>query len=266
MGLSEEAQTKDVALFGLPMKWIALVTLAIQNSTLNLVITYSRSETSERPYLNSTAVFLNELLKWASLVLLVTGVVLTQVQKFSINRNDPEDNQIKSASTLTIGLFAIFMACMSSGLSGVYFEKILKGSTTSLWVRNLQLSLFSLAISAGGIIMFDMGAVKENGFFYGYTLSTWGAIVSQAAGGIIVALVVKYADNILKGFATSISIIISSIVSIWMFDFYPGAYFLVGAVLVIYASITYGSDPNKASHIDKLLIPFTEKSGREDLD
>ena len=32
------------------------------------------------------------------------------------------------------------------------------------------------------------------------------------------AIVVKYADNILKGFATSISIIISSVISLYFLD------------------------------------------------
>ena len=34
-----------------------------------------------------------------------------------------------------------------------------------------------------------------------------------AFGGLVIALVMKYADNIIKAFATSISIVFSSIVS-----------------------------------------------------
>lgn len=44
----------------------------------------------------------------------------------------------------------------------------------------------------------------------------------QAYGGLVIALVVKYADNILKGFAVSLSIIISSFISYWFLnDFQP---------------------------------------------
>ena len=44
----------------------------------------------------------------------------------------------------------------------------------------------------------------------------------QAFGGLVVAAVVKYADNILKGFATSVSIIVSSLVSFYFLgDFTP---------------------------------------------
>jgi len=41
----------------------------------------------------------------------------------------------------------------------------------------------------------------------------------QALGGITVALVIKYADNIAKNFATSFSIILSFLASVTLFDF-----------------------------------------------
>ena len=44
----------------------------------------------------------------------------------------------------TLGLIAVFAACVLSGLAGVYFEKVLKGSNATLWIRNIQLSFFSL--------------------------------------------------------------------------------------------------------------------------
>ena len=44
----------------------------------------------------------------------------------------------------------------------------------------------------------------------------------QALGGLVIAAVIKYADNILKGFATSLSIILSTLISyFWLQDFVP---------------------------------------------
>lgn len=55
-----------------------------------------------------------------------------------------------SFSDKVVGLLAVLAACFSSGFSGVYFEKILKGSVTSLWMRNVQLGSNMLSIAANG--------------------------------------------------------------------------------------------------------------------
>lgn len=44
-----------------------------------------------------------------------------------------------NTSDSLMGLLAVLAACFSSGFAGVFFEKILKGSEVSLWMRNLQL-------------------------------------------------------------------------------------------------------------------------------
>ncbi|KAK9728236.1 UDP-galactose transporter Gms1 [Basidiobolus ranarum] len=177
--------------------------------------------------------------KWLSLVLLTIGVILVQF------RTEASSDEEKRNQRL-LGLFTVVCACVISGLAGVYFEKILKGTRASLWVRNIQLSFFSLfpAIFLG-VLWMDGESVRSNGFWYGYDKYTYMAIACQACGGIIVAMVVKYADNILKGFATSISIIVSSLFSVYLFDFHITFLFLVGSSLVIYSSYMYGLDDSK---------------------
>lgn len=47
-------------------------------------------------------------------------------------------------------------------------------------------------------------------------------LLLQALGGLVIAAVIKYADNILKGFATSLSIILSTLISYFLLqDFDP---------------------------------------------
>jgi len=58
-------------------------------------------------------------------------------------------------------------------------------------------------------------------------------VLNQALGGLVVAVVVKYADSILKGFAMSISIIINSFISILFFNFETHIIFVVGTMLVL---------------------------------
>jgi len=58
----------------------------------------------------------------------------------------------------------------------------------------------------------------------------------------IVAVVVKHADNVLKGFATSLSILISSVVSFYFFhDIEVNFQFIEGAIIVLGSVFIYGS-------------------------
>lgn len=50
----------------------------------------------------------------------------------------PEPNR-----NMLLGLAAVLLACFSSGFAGVYFEKILKGTAPSVWMRNIQLGELS---------------------------------------------------------------------------------------------------------------------------
>jgi len=66
-----------------------------------------------------------------------------------------------------------------------------------------------------------------------------------------VALTVKYADSILKGFATSISIILSSVLSyLLLSDLEPGSLFIAGTLLVILSTFMYGSSSFFKSKLD----------------
>jgi UDP-sugar transporter A1/2/3 len=47
-----------------------------------------------------------------------------------------------SAGSQFVGLMAVLTACFSSGFAGVYFEKILKETKQSVWIRNIQLGKF----------------------------------------------------------------------------------------------------------------------------
>ena len=121
-----------------------------------------------------------------------------------------------------LGLSAALLACTVSALGSVYFEKILKESTVhvSIWVRNVQLAVYSIFPAFFiGVIFVDGEAISKAGFFIGYNWVVWGVIASQAAGGILVALCVHYADTIAKSFATSLSILLSLFFSIMIFDF-----------------------------------------------
>lgn len=180
------------------------------------------------------------LLKWTSLVLLTAGIALVQLPARG-TASAVETQTVDSSMNRRVGLLAVVCACVISGLAGVYFEKVLKGSKNSLWALNLQLSLFSVVPALFlGVVWKDGAAIMEKGFFYGYNPVVWAAIVAQAAGGLIVALCVAYADNIMKNFATSVSILISAVASVHFFNFVLTRNFILGALVVLLATYLYG--------------------------
>lgn len=146
-----------------------------------------------------------------------------------------------------------------SGLAGVYFERILKGSDVSIWIRNIQLGIFGMIFGFLTMYLADGQEMKTKGFLFGYTNSVWTAITVQSAGGLLVALVIKYSDNIMKGFATSLAIIIACIVSMVLFDFQLTILFTIGATLVILSIFIY-SKPDLIFYIPIFNIIFRDRS------
>ncbi|XP_016098624.1 UDP-N-acetylglucosamine transporter-like isoform X1 [Sinocyclocheilus grahami] len=182
--------------------------------------------------------------QWLSLVILMTGIALVQWPTEVTSITKQED---LTASSQLMGLLAVLVACFSSGFAGVYFEKILKESKQSVWVRNIQLGLFGLIFGLGGVFVYDGERVRENGLFQGYNGLTCTVVALQALGGLVIAAVITYADNILKGFATSISIILSTFISYFLLeDFDPTSVFFLGAMLVIAATFLYGYESTPA--------------------
>lgn len=122
----------------------------------------------------------------------------------------------------SLGLLAVVCVCLCSGLAGVYFEKVIKESPkpTSMWVRNVQLSLYSLFPAFFiGVLFLDGETVAKNGFFAGYNSVVVISILVQTFGAVVAAFCMFYADNISKNFAISISMVISAFASIMFFDF-----------------------------------------------
>ncbi|KAK0710242.1 nucleotide-sugar transporter-domain-containing protein [Lasiosphaeria miniovina] len=174
-----------------------------------------------------------------------------------------EDQNIDPPMSYSIGMSAVLVSAVVSGLTGVYFEKVLKGSSTpvSVWTRNIQLSFYSLFPAFFlGVVVRDGVEIAKHGFFDGYSGVVWTAIVFQATGGVLSSLCINYADNIAKNFATSISIIISSIFSVFVFGFEITFPFVLGAGLVMAAIYFYNLPDRKRGRPPPINIVSYEKT------
>merc|ERR1712166_474693 len=130
-----------------------------------------------------------------------------------------------------------------SVFASVYTEKMLKQSTVSLWSRNVQLAFWS--ILTGGVALFMSGdgtKIIEGGLFQGYTPVVWLVVLLQGATGILVALVMKYADNIVKNFSVAMATVIATIASIPLFGTWPTTFFVIGMTLVFFSMWIYATN------------------------
>lgn len=177
--------------------------------------------------------------KWFSLILLAVGVGIVQIQSTSapshVQSQPPPppgpgvkishgEHQLRSEIPEEIpevvlervmhpfkGFMAVTAACMTSGLAGVYFEFILKGGGSGggggqapdLWIRNTQLSLFSLVPALLPILVSPSGPPgaswfeKVMGSFSNFNGWALGTVLTQTFGGLITAVVIRYSDNIM---------------------------------------------------------------------
>ncbi|CAF1474821.1 unnamed protein product [Adineta steineri] len=231
---------------------------SIQNNLLFIALSYLNAATYQVTYqlkILTTALFSVFMLKkriekrqWFSLFMLAIGVALvTWPTPDESNKRLTVQNQATWLQQM-MGFCAVLVSAVTSGFAGVYFEQILKTGPTSVWVRNIQLAIFGTIFGLLIVICFDYKAVMDKGFFQGYTTLVWIVIFLQATGGLIIAVVIKYADNIIKGFATSLSILFSSVISYFVLhDFTPNLFFYIGTMCVLTATFLYGWEKPKVT-------------------
>ncbi|CAH8543663.1 unnamed protein product [Heterobilharzia americana] len=209
----------------------------------------------------TTAIFFRIILskqlsrvQWLSLGILFTGVVLTQLNDIMKSDNMITDKQMNATNkassssssgskNLFFGLSSVVLACSCSGFAGVFFEKLLKTSYKSVAVRNIQLAFYGVTVGIITVYLKDGYEIHMKGFFYGYDSIVWIAILIQSLGGLLIAATIRYADNIRKGFASSLAIVLTFILSIFWFNFHPTILFFLGAILVIIATVVYSAYP-----------------------
>lgn len=206
-------------------KWLSLTLLMAGVAVVSIPVGYSEEHVLSMKDLKDGAAFHSPRNIWDLKAL--GNVAAGQLSKRSATYEGISEDFATQNPHMNpaLGLGVLVVACVISGAAGVYFEKILKDPkgdkhAASVWVRNVQLSFYSLWPALFiGVLFKDGEHVAKDGFFSGYNWVVWFAILLEATGGILVALVIKHSDNIAKNFATSFSIIISFLASVVLFDF-----------------------------------------------
>ncbi|KAK4705359.1 solute carrier family 35 (UDP-sugar transporter), member A1/2/3, partial [Phenoliferia sp. Uapishka_3] len=234
------------------------------------------------------------LAQWISLVFLALGVATMQIGALHARASDIHDHAPlisvdSSTQNYFAGITAILVSSVSSAVAATYFELVIKrrpdtnaprltaitgrrASTTretkpaSLWIRNIQLSLFSTVFgiivvlvqanpahwATGMGFSLDMNDPLEHwydpvvrtavGFFVGFHPMAWLVILLQTVGGLLIAVAIKHADNVAKGFALSISIVFTFLLSVILFDFQLTVPSVLGGLAVVGSTLLFEMD------------------------
>lgn len=202
------------------------------------------------------------LKQWICLTALGIGVAIVVLGAQSDSKKDDSSSKDDAnVQNLFVGLMAVTVACLCSAFAGVYFEFVLKRPTNdggearapvSMWMRNIQMAFFSICIAYINMVRDNSrgvtGLMDENNnpitkpFMHGFTGWVYVVVMLQAGGGLLVAAVIKYADNVLKGMATGVSVVTATFFSTFLFGTSLSMQFALGAGIILVSVYLFSND------------------------
>ena len=179
--------------------------------------------------------------QWVALVVLTAGVALVQ-----LGAGGAPTRALEGTLRPATGFLAAVLLSVLSGLAGVYMELVLKSGGADVWIRNVQLSMWSLVPAALPL------ARDSTPFLAHFGPWAWATVALNAGGGLLTALVVRHMDSILKGYAVSLSIVLGAVLSTVLFGYPLSPQFVVGAALALASTYMYQVAPAERSEEHEL--------------
>lgn len=177
-----------------------------------------------------------------ALTLLSAGVGLVQYSEMAAAGTAAAAAASAVSGGALLGIGAVLLSSLLSGFANVYFEKVVKQSDVTLWMRNIQLGLFAVPQSAC-LLLSDQAVLAAHGPLVGFSPLVWAVVFLKGGGGLLVAAVVKFADNVLKTYATAIAIVLTCVITSISASTMPSLGFLQGMAMVITSMLLYNLKP-----------------------
>ncbi len=136
-------------------------------------------------------------------------------------------------------------------MASVYTEKVIKAARKTNTVNKeeyglaytqCQLAAVSLVVLGLYALIKDFQIIMEKGFFYNYDKAAFASSLNSAVGGLIVASVLKYADSVLKGYATAVAVVLTGFSSSIIFGTKLSFFYALGMVNVVVSVLLYSAD------------------------
>lgn len=138
------------------------------------------------------------------------------------------------SSDYSLGLFFVASASMLSGLCAALTSMALVGFRKQhSFFFSAELAVFGIVFLLGNLLVnTDIAPGDNNHLFSNWTLVTILPVVTSTCGGLLVGLVMKYADGVVKGFALIAGILITGLAQFLIEGKPLGSKSLYGVLLV----------------------------------
>ena len=153
-------------------------------------------------------------------------------------------------------LYSIASAFVSA-LAAIYTEWVMKRNSDSLYWQNMQLYSFGFILNGLGLIVSDLhhghtGVSTLGALFRGYNWVTFLLVVNLAFSGLLVSWIMKFADSIVKVFATSMAMLVTLVVSVAAFGLQPSLQMVLGMMTASISLVLYYMGPSLVKPLDGL--------------
>lgn len=178
-------------------------------------------------------------LQWIALALLMIGATTSQLRTGGA--------AVGSGGILSAPiqgyLFGALSACLSA-LAAVYSEWIMKRNNDSLYWQNIQLYAFGVLFNGLGLTASDFMNGFSNGpwpmaLVRGYSAVTYLVVANLAFTGLLVSWVMKFADSIMKVYATSMAMLVTMVASVVLFGLQPTLQLALGIATASISLVLY---------------------------
>eukprot|EP01104_Vermistella_antarctica_P001433 TRINITY_DN11481_c0_g1_i1.p1 TRINITY_DN11481_c0_g1~~TRINITY_DN11481_c0_g1_i1.p1 ORF type:complete len:336 (+),score=58.98 TRINITY_DN11481_c0_g1_i1:449-1456(+) len=172
--------------------------------------------------------------QWIALALLAVGIVLAEIQTCGA---------VGDLIQSKVGLALILVVSTICGFGDVYTEFIFKKTDDSLHVQNAQLYLYGVLFNGVAWLWTEVFAPNEveevSSFFEGWSGTTLLIVLCYASIGISVGALLKFGDNMMRLYANACTVLITSVVSCFYFDYRPDVTFVLGAIVVLLSMLSF---------------------------
>ncbi|KAL6493973.1 hypothetical protein OROGR_031882 [Orobanche gracilis] len=197
--------------------------------------------------------------QWIAIVLLAIGTTTSQVKGCG-----EASCESLFSSPIQGYMLGVLSACLSA-LAGVYTEFLMKKNNDSLYWQNIQLYTFGAIFNMAKLVLDDFRSGFEKRpwwqrLFNGYNITTWMVVLNLGSTGLLVSWLMKYADNIVKVYSTSMAMLLTMVLSVFLFNFRPTLQLFLGIFVCMISLHMYFAPPSVL--VD---LPSTAKSEPQSL-